>query len=323
MNYCALLKNHQQGIEKVLSEKDKRFSPFLEIVRALRDNDEDRMYENITTFIYSFTDAADVICVLNFLSRHLGSVLLYRHVAQEFLENYVLDGDTASRITPAQLDRIVRLAYPVARPRMAEDDRLTWLITMYEMYNSRQEVIPTILYCLRQDHSLVLPFVRNYLTRFDTLDRRILELLRKEDNQTLFGFVTNNIMGQLSARSPERHKFPFHTMTAGDKKRLLQWAYTRKKSPMAASEIRRRQIEEALVIYNRLRDTMRPESHAPVITLAELRERVRKISNTKIRSIILRLLKRDRRKALDNLERDRQNMRRRTTNIKPKKVGKP
>lgn len=292
--YCARLKR-QKNIDHVLAETDKELYPLVAIIRALREEDEDLMYENITDFIYSFTNTSDVICVLKFLSRHLGSSSLYPHIAKEFLENHLLDDDIAKVVTPGQFDEVIRLAYPFARLRMSEDDRLTWLIMTCETYNFRPMVVPPILYCMQIDRTLVLPFVRNYLTKFDKLDKRILDLLTKKDNQEIFGFVSNNILAQLSAASPKKKTaFPFSALTADDKKKLLTWAYHRKKD-VPASEILRRQIDEALVIYNRLKDVML--ARGPLITHSQLRARLRKIPNIKIRTIVARLLERQYKKA--------------------------
>jgi len=300
--YCEQL-NKYQGVKQLLrAETDKQFLPFIAIIKALRENDEDLMYENITDFIYSFTKTLDVICVLKFLSTHLASSPLYPHIAKEFLENHVLDDDIAKVATSGQIEKVVRLAYPFARLRMSEDDRLTWLVMMYETYRFSKSVIPAILYCLQSDRTLVQPFVRNYLTRFDNLDKRILALLTTKDNQDIFRFISRNIVAQLSASSPKkRTAFPFSALTVQDKKRLLTWAYHRKKD-MPTSEILRRQVDEALVIYNRLKEAMM--ARGVLMTRSQLRSRIRKISNIKIRDIVARLLERQYKKAEERHQRD-------------------
>jgi hypothetical protein len=270
-------------------DEDVSIRSFINISRAIKENDEAFYWENINDFIFSIDNPKDVICVIEFYNTHARRRPLYAHLAKEILENYVLDQDNISAMRPHDLKTIITQLYPRIKPVMSKDDRLTWISSLYEVLAYDRSAVPLLLFCLEDDRQLVLPFMQHHISRYKEIDRRVLSMLSAEENDALFQYIVKNVMKDLGKHAMTRSQFK--DMPMREKRNLLQWAFNRTTHRSKTSSRPSARSLHDTTLMNNIMSALRNDD-IPLMTVGQLRELTRKIQNPSVRDVVTRLLQR-------------------------------
>lgn len=288
---CSFIRKYE-NMSKVLAvqaQDDVSVRSFINITRAIKENDESLYWENINDFIFGIDNPKDILCVIEFYNLHARRRPLYTHFAKEVLENYILDADNISSIRPNELKTIITQLYPRIKPVMSRDDRLTWLSSLYEVLSYDRSAGPLLVFCLENDRQLVLPFMQHHISRYKDLDGRVLGMLSSAQNNALFKYVVENVMKDLGKNATTRSQFK--EMSMREKRELLQWAFDRTthRSKTSSRPYARSAHDTALI--NNIMSALRNDD-VPLMTVGQLRELSRKIQNPSVRDVATRLLQR-------------------------------